>query len=226
VRRGSLNILLLFVLASGCSRSRPNADCYWPLDDPSRSLYFDAEFAEDLAIRYADAQRGPRSGHFEGFGDYGRTRDQCMARLFAEVARVHGVSQGQVRQALDNRPIAIDLIIALPYLLLYTFAVNFVISRIDKKDNSDHLSSASLVMVGYTSIVTSVAGVLLGQAWSAIAETIRLGNGHLSYRMDRGPWAHHYAILFIAALAVFWCVFACRSNALRDAARWPSTERN
>jgi len=149
-----------------------------------------------------------------------------MARLFAEVAVAHGVNPEEVRQALKARPIAVDVIIALPYLLLYIFAVNAILSRIDKAHELDQLSSPSTFMVGYTSIVTSAAGVLLGQAWSAVAEGIRLGNGHLSYRTDRGPWAQHYVILFIAALAVFWCVFVLRRHALRDAARWPSAERN
>ena len=216
MRLRSVSILLL-ILATGCARRRANADCYWPSDNHNRSLYSDAEFAEDLAIRYADAHRGPRSGHFEGFEVYRRTRDECMAGLFAEVAAAHRVNQEQVRRALEHRPIAIDLIIALPYSLLYIFAVSIIISRIEARDR-DQLTSAPSVVVAYTSIVISAAGVLLGQAWSAIAECIRLGNGHLSYRTDRGPWAQHYLILFIAALAVFWCVFAFRSNALPDAA--------
>ena len=219
VRVRSVSILLLIVFATGCARRRPNADCYWPSDHQNRSLYSDAEFAEDLAIRYADMHRGPRSGHFEGFEVYGQTRDQCMARLFAEVAAAHGANQEEVRQALTARPIAVDLVIAVPYLLFYIFSVNAILSRIDKPHELDQLSSPSIFMVGYTSIVTSAAGVLLGQAWSAIAETVRLHNGHLSYRTDRGPWVQHYVVVFVAALAVFWCVFILRRNALRDAAR-------
>ena len=225
MRLGSVGIVMLLVLASGCARRRPNADCNWPSDNHIRSLYFDAEFAEDLAIRYADAHRGPRSGHFEGFEVYGRTRDECMARLFAEVAAAHGVDQQQVRRALQNRPIAIDLIIALPYSLLYIFAVIAILSRIDKEHDPDTFSSPSMVMVGYVAIITSAAGVLFGQAWSAIAESVRLGNGHLSYRTDRGPWVQHYLIVFFVALAVFWVVFVLRRNALRDAAHAPLAER-
>src|SRR5690242_15200212 len=96
VNARGLILLSMLAFASGCNR-HPNADCRWPPDNGSRSLYYDAEFAEDLAIRYADAHTGPRSGHFEGFAQYGRTRDQCMASLFAELASRHSVAEDQVR---------------------------------------------------------------------------------------------------------------------------------
>jgi hypothetical protein len=175
-------------------------------------LYYDAEFAEDLAIRYADAQAGPRSAHFEGFAQYGRTRDQCMAQLFSEVASRHGVGEDQVRGALAARPVAIDAMIAVPYVLLYILASNAIISVIHARGRHDELSSASRVMITYSSLVTSAAGVLLGQAWWGVAESLRLGNGHLSYRTDRNPWAHHYAILFIAGLVLYWFVLKFRNK--------------
>jgi hypothetical protein len=212
VRARSLCMLMALMVASGCVESHPNADCAWPSENHNRGLYYDAEFAEDLAIRYADAHSGPRSGHFEGFAEYWHTRDRCMALLFSEVARAHGVDEDQVRRALTARPLAIDAIIALPYVLLYTLASNAVVSRIHERRRGQELASASMVMVAYISIVTSAAGVLIGEAWSGIAETIRLNNGHLSYRTDRNPWAGHYPILFIAALALFWCVFALRTD--------------
>ena len=58
-----------------------------------RHLSDDAEFAEDLAIRYADAYRGPHSGHFEGMPEYGRTRDQCVIALFKVIGSSHGVTE-------------------------------------------------------------------------------------------------------------------------------------
>jgi len=93
--------LLMLVCTTGCSRHpQPNSNCEWPQEtaahalNPShpsqqRHLSDDAEFAEDLAIRFADARRGLRSGHFEGMAEYGRTRDQCMAALFKVIGSSH-----------------------------------------------------------------------------------------------------------------------------------------
>src|SRR6266478_9394592 len=87
--------------SSTCLHNRVhNSNCEWPQEtaahalNPShpsqqRHLSDDAEFAEDLAIRYADAHRGPRSGHFEGMAEYGRTRDKCMAALFKVIGSSH-----------------------------------------------------------------------------------------------------------------------------------------
>src|SRR5215471_11549343 len=57
-----LVIVMVFILgAGGCvRRDGRNSDCRWPGEtsnhpDSARHLSADAEFAEDLAIRYADA---------------------------------------------------------------------------------------------------------------------------------------------------------------------------
>ena len=52
-----------------------------------RHLSDDALRAEDLAIRYADSHKGPRSGQFEGFASYRQARDTCMTALFRAVGR-------------------------------------------------------------------------------------------------------------------------------------------
>src|SRR5689334_1412244 len=78
--------------AAGCvSRERMNAACAWTNDPPRaldlrraadrRHLDRDAETAEELAIRYADAARGHRSGHFAGDAEYAGARERCMATL-------------------------------------------------------------------------------------------------------------------------------------------------
>ena len=57
-----------------------------------------------------------------------------------------------------------------------------------------------------TSAVVSTAGVLVGEEWSQVAETFRVGNGHLSYRVNRIPWNQHRLGLFIGGVILFWLI--------------------
>src|SRR6266404_5600509 len=97
VMKSLLPMLLALVWFPASARGdRPNSNCEWLGEtavslDLSKSgqqqhLADDAQSAEDLAIRYADSHSGPRSGHFAGFDEYRRTREQCMAALFAVIA--------------------------------------------------------------------------------------------------------------------------------------------
>ncbi len=122
-----LVILMVFVLgAGGCvRRDGRNSDCRWPgetSDHPvsARHLSADAEFAEDLAIRYADAHFGPRSPNPSE--EYGAERDRCMERLFEEIGKEHGVPVGQVSGSLGQNRAHIDLAEVLPFALLYGLA--------------------------------------------------------------------------------------------------------
>src|SRR2546430_13176467 len=101
--------LLLSVAASGCevARERVNSSCEWAFDPPvrldrqsagdERHLIRDAAVAEDLAIRYADAQRGFRSGHYAGEVEYAGTWERCLSILFEVIADQHGVAVQHVR---------------------------------------------------------------------------------------------------------------------------------
>jgi len=59
--------LVLLLCATGCvRRDGRNSDCRWPREPANhpadaRHLSADAEFAEDLAIRYADTNHGLRT---------------------------------------------------------------------------------------------------------------------------------------------------------------------
>jgi len=70
---------------AGCARrDGRNADCRWPGEIPAqpsdtRHLSSDAEFAEDLAIRYADTHYGLRTPGYASGEAYGAARDRCMA---------------------------------------------------------------------------------------------------------------------------------------------------
>jgi hypothetical protein len=199
--------LFLFVLAlTGCAhRAQPNSNCDWPPEIAgARDAHEDAEFAEDLAIRYADARRGPHSGHFDGMAEYGRTRDQCMVKLFQIVGSNHGVTQEQVRHSLAHRRVDLDLAVILPFAVFYAWAADFIARRISQRHADRRDTSAWAVMTVYTSVIAGAVGALAAEVWSGLVESVRLGTGHLSYRAERIPWNHHGPGMFVAGLAVFW----------------------
>src|SRR5690349_16383512 len=108
-----IGIVIVFVVsAGGCvRRDGRNSDCRWPREATThpvsaRHLSVDAEFAEDLAIRYADAHFGLHSP--SPSENYGVERDRCMERLFAEIGKEHGVPIEQVSGSLGQNRAYID----------------------------------------------------------------------------------------------------------------------
>jgi len=164
----------------------------------SASLRRDAEVAEDLAIRNADVTNGVHSGHFVDMAQYSHVRDERMAEMFKTIARRHGVTEKQVSESLTYRPVGLDLLIMLSFAGLYIWTAEVVVRRIAHR--------SSMVITAYISIVLSGFGVLLGEGWTIFIEQVRLGTGHLSYRLDRIPWAHHRLALFIAGVVLYWFV--------------------
>src|SRR5690349_23761481 len=106
-----------------------NAACAWTNDPPRaldlrraadrRHLDRDAETAEELAIRYADAARGHRSGHFAGDAEYAGARERCMATLVDAAAAAHGVDRRDVVDAIGRRPTGVDLAVPLSFACAY-----------------------------------------------------------------------------------------------------------
>jgi hypothetical protein len=104
-----------------------NSDCKWPTEVArhsldARHLSADAEFAEDLAIRYGDVHHGLRTPGYVSGEAYVAARDQCMQTLFKQIARDHGVPVGLVSDALGRNRAYIDAAVNLPFVLLYCFA--------------------------------------------------------------------------------------------------------
>ena len=63
-----------------------------------------------------------------------------------------------------------------------------------------------MVMVLLLSVVFAGAGMLLGDVWCDVAETYRIGNSHMSYRLNRLLWPRHRAEFFVGLLLAFWLV--------------------
>jgi hypothetical protein len=219
-------LVVIAMLLLGCSAAfaepdRRNADCRWPQEpaiplnlrnpEQQRHLRADAELAEDLAIRYADLHVGPNSG-------YGQTRDECLAALFGTVAKNHGVTIEQVRDALGERPMSFDAAVLLSFAAFYFLAAYHFARRVCHRFPLREGWPTALVSTIGAAILVSFVGVLMLETMAALAEVIRLGNDHLSYRSYRIPWAQNRIALFVGGLFLFWLAAALRYRAAsRDA---------
>ena len=198
------------VCASGCVRREGrNSDCKWPPETvacplPARHLSEDAEFAEDLAIRYADVHHGLRTPYYVSGEDYVSHRDRCKAALFGEIASEHNVAMERVYDSLGQNRAYIDLVINLPFALICWFVsiavARAVWGRYPPAENG-WLPGATMIL--FLSVAFSIAFIMVGDVWARIAETYRVGNGHMSYRADRLIWVRHQTALFSAALVTF-----------------------
>ncbi len=222
-----LALLLLAVMLAGCSArpgDRPiSADCEWS-EEGSNSLNlknaadqahlrYDSLIAEDMAIRWADKYAGP------GFGqspEYRRRRDACMEALFHGVASHHGVDVALVRQYRLSRDVVLDAVVIVSFGILYAVVAYYLTGLIRRRFPPDEWV-AFLIATIAMSLVATIVGVLVGDLWSLLMENLRMGSGHLSYRVDRIPWRQHWSELFVCGVLIFWLVGAVRSRiGIRD----------
>ena len=221
-RAALLCFVLLFCFCRRACAVQRNSGCRWPAQTPrqldlSKSaartrLRQGAQLAEDLAIRYADAHNGPNSGHFESWAAYNNARDLCMDWLFANVATDDGVTAQAVSAAVTQRPMAFDLAVTLSFAVFYFLVANAMAQRIWRRFPIQDGWIAGVIATAAVSIVVGAAGVFTGAIWAGTAESIRLGTGHLSYRLNRVPWRHHQFALFMVAIALFWIAAAVQSR--------------
>lgn len=224
MRMGAFLTTLLFSLtAVGCvRRDGRNADCKWPTEisghsaDP-RHLSADAEFAEDLAIRYADVHFGLRTPNFVSGEVYVAARDRCMGSLFEQIAKEHGVPVGRVSGALGRNRTNIDVAENLPFVLLYWFAA-IVLARLiwRRYPPAEHGWIPGAIMALFLSLAFAVGSTMLGELWALCAESWRIGNGHMSYRAQRLWWVEHRPEIFAGAVTVFWLTAAAAARRMRS----------
>jgi hypothetical protein len=220
--------------ATGCIRHHPlRSGCEWPVEGPPPiavdlknssqkwHLSADAEFAEDIAIRYADRLAGPGSGNFENMAQYQRTRDGCMTLLFRSIAMSHSVTEQDVRRSLGRGRISFDLAVMFSFALVFAFGV----SRITRAVIRTHLSNngwvGTLLMVAFVAIAASLAGLMIGEQWCATLECLRLDTGHLSYRGERLPWIRYRVVVFWTGVLLVSMIAAVqwrRARAVTDKA--------
>jgi len=223
-RQRLIATLVLLLSAMGCvRRDGRNSDCRWPAETAkhpgdARHLSADAEFAEDLAIRYADTHHGLLTTYFVSGDAYVAARVRCMGSLFEQIAKEHGVPVAQVTSSLGRNRGHIDVAVNLPFLLFYCFAAAATARWIWRRyPPAEHGWIPGVIMALFLSVMFAAGGSMLGEVWSWIAESNRVGNGHMSYRSRRLPWARHRTELFAAALVVFWIAASEGARHLRAA---------
>jgi hypothetical protein len=163
----------------------------------------DAQFAEELAIRQGDSLR-----RVDRATDAQQKRIECMEILFAEIAVSHGVNTDEVIHAASDRDTVLDFI-----LVLLPMAIFFALSAYHLCDGMfrsiDSKASVTLVIF-IASILASACAVLIGEMWALAVETLRIGNGHLSFRTARIPWSNERGYIFVIGLVIFWLIAVFR----------------
>jgi hypothetical protein len=203
-------IAIVFVLwMDGCvRRDGRNSDCRWPAETSNqtvnaRHLSADAEFAEDLAIRYADIHFGRHSP--TPSENYHAERDACMERLFGEIGKEHGVPVRQVSDSLGRNRAYIDLAELLPFAVLYGLAaIGGAVLIWRRYPPAEDGWTSGIAMALFVSLAFAAISSLMGEVWNWVLEGYRIGNSHMSYRADRLFWHNHRLELFVAALMIFW----------------------
>jgi hypothetical protein len=211
VRPTLVAALMLFLCTIGCMRrDGRNSDCRWPSEMTTHSatrqhLSEDAEFAEELAIRYADVHHGLRTPYYVSNETYDAARNRCMETLFDQIAKEHGVPVAQVSSALGHNRVFIDVAESMPFVLFYVFVVVVVVRLIWRRyPPYEEGWSPGITMALFLSLAFGVGGTMLGEVWFWFAEGYRIDNSHMSYRAGRFFWAQHRAELFAGLVIIFW----------------------
>jgi hypothetical protein len=199
IHRMATAALSLAILAgTGCvRRDGRNSDCKWPgepnakklqRDQPSdmRHLRGDIEFAEELAIEYMDAHRGPHSGKPPQSAS--EDLNTCLATLLQQIAKSHDVSRTEIIQNFGRRSVPIAIGEQLPFVLLYLFLSVLMVDKVRRRYPLDDGLAVGIVMIVLASLAAGIGGALVGEQLASLLEAIRVGNGHMSYRADRVPW--------------------------------------
>jgi len=217
----SLPLLVCFAACAG--RDRRNVNCQAPQETPfsldlrnpehRRHLSDEALRAEDIAVRYSDSSAWKVPGQPTGHGAYVRARYDCMATLFSAIAKNHGVSVEQVREAVGQRRLSFDAAVLLSFAALYFLAAYRLARRVCRRfPLSESWPTALLSAIG-ASILVSFVGLLALETMAFLTESFYLGNSHLSDRANRIPWAQNRMALFAGGLFLFWLAAALRYRA-------------
>ena len=206
-------VVLCAILAAGCAANGPLApDCRWLPDHARAALDLrdrgdrrhvsdDAQVAEDIAIRHADMTGGAGSARRD-VPLYRTRRETCKRSLFATIAEQHGVPLEDVAAAVVYRRVWLDAVVVVGFAVLYGALARHVAGRIFQSAIGDSRMFAATMTIA-VALVFAAAGLFAGQVWTGLIESIRLGNGHVSYRADRVPWRQYPVPIFLAGVVVF-----------------------
>jgi hypothetical protein len=137
----------------------------------------------------------------------------CRNSLLQQISTSHSVLPKEVVQFFGRRSLAVDLAVILPFLLVYALLGTLLAGWLRRRYPPEDSMTAAFAMALFCSFVFGVGGLLLGEEWSLTAESLRVGTGHLSYRVNRLPWAQHRIGFFVLCVALFWSAAAVRFRA-------------
>jgi hypothetical protein len=240
--RIGLSLLLLAVWAAGVvvnyatcpgclPRDRFNKTCEWagdtpfPLDvqNPAHRAHLveDAQLAEELAIRNADAEFDRRFGveHHGGLIDNGRFRADCLSGMFGAIEQSHAVTPEAIGTARGQRNHLFDLAVVILFVPLYAIAAAIACRRLGRRV-SGHPRYVRLVATALASVVVTLFGLVSLRLWAAVWEVVRVGNGHMTSMRAASytRWSGQYpGVDFLAGMLVFWLIVVLSRRAVADA---------
>jgi len=213
----------------GClDRTRVNQSCVWAGDTTFRidhnirahqqHLVQDAQLAEDLAVRYADAAHERRYGSpgHGGLIEHGRVVKACMARLVTTIERTHGVTPQDIQSARPQRNLTYDAGVWLSFVLMYG-AASVLAARWLEQRFADSPQLLWWVVTALAAVAIGFLGVQLGTMWTMVSEIVRLHNGHFgTFRATRAPWMQHLDAVFVGCAVLFWIIAVVARRAAKD----------
>ena len=168
-------IVATYVSCPGCiDRNRVNMSCEWTGDtafpiDPQYVAHrthsvADAQLAEELAVRHADAEHERMFGSYGhgGLIDHGRVRNECMARLLTTIENNHAVTSEQIAVARGQRSWLFDLAVELLFLPLYCLGAAAFCLALDRRFSSDQ-PHVWVLASALSSFAASFIGLQVGE---------------------------------------------------------------
>jgi hypothetical protein len=148
-----------------------------------------------------------------------------MSQLFQAIAKRRSATEQDVRESLNRRPIGFDLAVILSFALILAFALSRITQAVIRTHLQNNAWLVTLLMLTFLSLAAGVTALMVGAQWGTIAEGLRLGTGHLSYRSDRIPWNRHPFIVFWAGtlLAGAIGVVQCRRDPTSRQSHFPAS---
>ena len=198
--------------ATGGARAparRPDAGGVRPGVRARAAVAADAQLAEELAIRHADAEFGRRFGveHHGGLLN-GRVRHECLSRMFLAIENNHNVTSEQISVARGHRNQTFDLAVGLLFLPLYSLGATIACRWLYRRFSSNE-RYVGLVAMGLASIAAAFLGIQCFRLWGGVWEVIRVGNGHMTSirAASYSRWIQQYGGAdFVGGILVFWLI--------------------
>lgn len=199
--------ILLSLFLAGCSNNL-NTSCQWPdesaailnprVPSDAEHIVRDVELAEELSIRFGDERWAPGPVRARG------RQEQCLAPLFEHIAGLHGVALTDLeaaRQRIGDR--GSNLIVNGPVAIAMILLAALMLRRAGRRFSIAEEPLAVVTATAFCAVLMGGATIGAGRLGEALVETVRLGNGHLSYRGLRLPWAQHSFEYGIVAAVAF-----------------------